>query len=102
MRMGLIPDCRCNSMAAVRPAGPAPMMIALLSVTNLHRVDEELLLHVIDPQVDLERAKVVNDLLLTGLIHGLSLVERSGLPQNMSNATGDALKTDGSMAVVGF
>jgi hypothetical protein len=59
-------------------------------------------IHKIDPQVDLERAKVVNDLLLTGLIHGLSLVERSGLPQNMSNATGDALKTDGSMAVVGF
>ncbi len=59
-------------------------------------------IHQIDPQVDLERAKVVNDLLLTGLIHGLSLVERSGLPQNMSNATGDALKTDGSMAVVGF
>jgi len=59
-------------------------------------------IHKIDPQVDLERAKVVNDLLLTGLLHGLSLVERSGLPQNMSNATGDALKTDGSMAVVGF
>jgi LssY C-terminus len=59
-------------------------------------------IHKIDPQIDLERAKVVNDLLLTGLIHGLSLVERSGLPQNMSNATGDELKTDGSMAVVGF
>lgn len=59
-------------------------------------------IHKIDPQIDLERAKVVNDLLLTGLLHGLSLVERSALPQNMSNATGDALKTDGSMAVVGF
>jgi len=34
-------------------------------------------------------------------VRGLSLVER-GLPQNMSNATGDALKTDGSMAVVAF
>jgi hypothetical protein len=45
---------------------------------------------------------VVNDLLLTGLVRGLSLVERNGLPQNMSNATGDALKTDGSMAVVQF
>ncbi len=59
-------------------------------------------IHKIDPNIDLERAKVVDDLLLTGLVRGLSLVERGGLPQNMSNATGDALKTDGSMAVVGF
>jgi len=59
-------------------------------------------IHKIDPNIDLERAKVVNDLLLTGLVRGLSLVERSGLPPNMSNATGDALKTDGSMAVVSF
>ena len=59
-------------------------------------------IHKIDPQIDLERAKVVNDLLLTGLVRGLSLVERNGLPQNLFNATGDALKTDGSMAVVSF
>jgi hypothetical protein len=59
-------------------------------------------IHKIDPQIDLERAKVVNDLLLTGLVRGLSLVERSGLPQNMFNATGDALKTDSSMAVLSF
>jgi hypothetical protein len=59
-------------------------------------------IHKIDPNIDLERAKVVNDLLLTGLVRGLSLVERSGLPQNMSNATGDALKTDGGMAVLQF
>ena len=59
-------------------------------------------IHTIDPQVDLERAKVVNDLLLTGLVRGLSLVDRSGVPQDLSNATGDALKTDGSMAVIRF
>jgi hypothetical protein len=59
-------------------------------------------IHKIDPQIDVERAKVVNDLLLTGLVRGLSLVERPTLPQNMFNATGDALKTDGAMAVVGF
>jgi hypothetical protein len=45
---------------------------------------------------------VVNDLSLTGLVRGLSLVERSGLAQNMFNATGDALKTDGAMAVASF
>jgi hypothetical protein len=59
-------------------------------------------IHKIDSQIDLERAKVINDLLLTGLVRGLSLVERPGLPQDMSNATGDALKTDSGMAVVGF
>ncbi len=41
-------------------------------------------IHKIDPQIDLERAKVVNDLLLTALVRGLSLVDRSALPQNMS------------------
>ena len=59
-------------------------------------------IHQIDSHIDVERAKVVNDLLLTGLVRGLSLVERTGLPQDISNATGDALKTDGAMAVVSF
>jgi LssY C-terminus len=59
-------------------------------------------IHKIDPRIDLERAKVVNDLLLTGLVRGLSLVDRSGLPRDMVNATGDALKTDGGMAVLSF
>ncbi len=59
-------------------------------------------IHKIDPKIDLERAKVVNDLLFTGLVRGLSLVDRNGLPQDMFNATGDALQTDGSMAVVSF
>jgi hypothetical protein len=59
-------------------------------------------IHTIDPQIDLERAKVVNDLLLTGLVRALALVERNALPQDMHNATGDALKTDGGMAVVNF
>jgi hypothetical protein len=59
-------------------------------------------IHKIDPQIDLERAKVVNDLLLTGLVRALALVERNALPPDMHNATGDALKTDGAMAVVNF
>ncbi len=59
-------------------------------------------IHTIEPRIDLERAKVVNDLLLTGLVRGLSLVDRTGLPQDMFNATGDALKTDGGMAVLSF
>jgi hypothetical protein len=59
-------------------------------------------IHKIDSNIDLERAKVVSDLLLTGMVRGLSLVERVGVPENMSNATGDALKTDDAMAVIKF
>ena len=59
-------------------------------------------IHKIDPQIDLERAKVVNDLLLTGAGARPFAGGSRGLPQSMSNATGDALKTDGSMAVLSF
>jgi hypothetical protein len=59
-------------------------------------------IHKIDSKIDVERAKVVNDLLLTGFVRGLSLVERNGLPDDMFNATGDTLKTDGAMAVISF
>jgi LssY C-terminus len=59
-------------------------------------------IHQIDSHIDGERAKVVSDLMLTGMVRGLSLVERAGLPQNMSNATGDELLTDGAMAVIRF
>jgi hypothetical protein len=59
-------------------------------------------IHKIDSHIDLERAKVVSDLLLTGMVRGLSLVERAAMPENMYNATGDALMTDGSMAVIRF
>jgi hypothetical protein len=69
-----------------------------ISFSELNRT----FIHKIDPQIDLERAKVVNDLLLTGLVRGLALVKRTGLPQDMFNATGDPLKSDGSMAVISF
>ena len=57
--------------------------------------------HKIDPNIDHERAKVVNDLLFTGFAQALSLVERN-LPPGLSNATGDQLQTDGSIAVLAF
>jgi len=59
-------------------------------------------IHKIDSKIDLERAKVVNDLLFTGLVQGLSLVDRPELPGNLFNATGDKLETDGKMAVLSF
>jgi hypothetical protein len=59
-------------------------------------------IHKVDTQIDRERAKVVNDLLFTGLVRGLSLVERPDVPTHLFNATGDALETDGRMAVIAF
>ena len=57
-------------------------------------------IHKIDPQIDRERAKVVNDLLFTGRVHSMALVERPGVPTHSQNATGDALETDAKMAVL--
>jgi hypothetical protein len=59
-------------------------------------------IHKVDSQIDRERAKVVTDLLFTGLAQGLSLVERPNVPTKLFNATGDALETDGKMAVISF
>jgi hypothetical protein len=58
--------------------------------------------HAIDPQIDRERTKVANDLLFTGRVKAYTLAERSRLPKNPSNATGDKLITDGKIAVVEF
>jgi hypothetical protein len=57
-------------------------------------------IHKIDPEIDRERAKVVNDLLLTGKVQSLALVDRPEVPQHSQNATGDNLNTDGKMAVL--
>jgi LssY C-terminus len=57
-------------------------------------------IHKIDSQIDRERAKVVNDLLFTGRVRSVALVERPAVPQNGQNATGDNITTDGKMAVL--
>jgi hypothetical protein len=57
-------------------------------------------IHKIDSNIDKERAKVVDDLLGTGMVRSLAIVDRPDLPQDATNATGDALHTDGRMAVV--
>jgi hypothetical protein len=59
-------------------------------------------IHKIDPQIDRERAKVVDDLLLTGMVKSLALVDRPAVPKESANATGDKLVTDGKMAVILF
>ena len=45
---------------------------------------------------------MVNDLLLTGKVQSLLMVDRPNVPQNGQNATGDNLKTDARMAVLVF
>lgn len=58
--------------------------------------------HTVDGRIDRERAKVVNDLLFTGLVKRLSLVDRPAVPASFINATGDKVETDGRMVVIGF
>ena len=58
--------------------------------------------HGIDPDIDIERAKVANDMLFTGRVQALALIDRPGIPKDISNATGDHLKTDNKMTVLEF
>jgi hypothetical protein len=62
--------------------------------------DERTFIHRIDPQIDRERDKVVNDLSFTGYVRAVTLVERPGVPRETHNATGDSIETDGRMAVL--
>jgi hypothetical protein len=59
-------------------------------------------IHKIDSEIDRERAKVVNDLLFTGHIRSVGLVQRPAVPKSSQNATGDNLTTDACMAVLIF
>lgn len=57
-------------------------------------------IHLIDPQIDNERAKVVNDLMLTGCVASLDLVKRPWVPHETRNGTGGSIITDGTIAAV--
>ncbi len=58
--------------------------------------------HKIDSNIDLERSKVVKDLVFTGHVQAIALVQRSGISEGATNATGDSLVTDGKMAILAF
>ncbi len=64
--------------------------------------EDRTFIHKVDSQIDRERAKVVDDLLLTGQVRSLAMVDRPAVPKESSNATGDKLITDGKVAVVIF
>jgi len=57
-------------------------------------------IHLIDSNIDNERAKVVNDLIYTGCISGVQLVTRPWLPKDAKNGTGEELITDRRIAVL--
>ena len=56
--------------------------------------------HHISPDIDDERAKVIRDLNFAGCVQSVSYVSRPGIPTVTQNATGDLVRTDGSVAVV--
>ncbi len=57
-------------------------------------------IHLIDSNIDNERAKVVNDLVLTGCVTAVQLVSRPWVPRDAKNGTNEALITDGKIAVI--
>lgn len=57
-------------------------------------------IHVIDQHIDNERSKVVADLVFTGCVESLDMVDRPWVPRDAYNSTGDRLLTDGEAAVV--
>jgi len=56
--------------------------------------------HHIAPDIDDERSKVIRDLNFAGCVKSLSYVSRSGMSSITQNATGDSMRTDGSIAVI--
>jgi hypothetical protein len=58
------------------------------------------LIHLIDRNLDNERAKVVNDMVYTGCIDAAELMPRGWVPNTLTNATREHLQTDGSVAIL--
>lgn len=56
--------------------------------------------HHVSPDIDDERAKVIRDLTFAGCVQSVAYVRRPGFSTTTQNATGDLMRTDGSIAVV--
>lgn len=56
--------------------------------------------HHISPDIDNERATVIRDLNFAGCVKSVTYVARPGVATITQNATGDLVRTDGSIAVV--
>lgn len=57
-------------------------------------------IHKIDSAIDRERTKVTGDLIFSGHVRAMALVNRPEAPRETENATGDKVTTDGKMAVL--
>lgn len=58
------------------------------------------LVHLIDRNIDNERAKIVNDLVYTGCVDAGELIERPWIPTEARNTVGEVIHTDGAIAVL--
>jgi hypothetical protein len=56
--------------------------------------------HRVEPDIDVERQRIVRDLGLAGCIESVHVAPRPTMRAMLSNATGDHLHTDGGVAVV--
>ena len=87
-----------------RPATFQAQPVWMIAATHDTGIDfsqeNRTFIHKIDSLIDRERAKVVNDLLLTGRVQSLALVDRPDVPLKGENATGDSVETDGKIAVL--
>ena len=61
---------------------------------------EHRLTHRVDPQIDRERTKVVDDLSFAGRVKDAELLERPRAPRVFTVAAGESVETDGRIAVV--
>ncbi len=85
----------------VGPGGaPAWVGAASHDVGILYSRPERTLTHRVDPHIDLERSKVVDDLLFTGRVETAALVERPQAPRSFTTAAGTSVESDGRMAVL--
>ena len=57
-------------------------------------------MHHIAPDIDDERSTVIRDLELTGCVRSVHLMPRPGVSNFTQNANGDAIRTDGELAIV--
>ncbi len=56
--------------------------------------------HRIDPDIDLERQKVIDDFVVAGRVVSTGCIARPEMPKSGRNATGGRIETDGSLAVL--
>lgn len=56
--------------------------------------------HIIDRNIDNERAKVVSDLVYTGCVDAAELMDRAWVPRQLRGPMGSLMDTDGAIAVL--